>query len=82
MLSLAVDLIFWSLVDLWVKIQLCPNLGETVSRDRNCKKCSVLDQSIDDHELYNLSKNQPLKAIRSGDIKFSSFFTLKNAVPL
>ena len=61
----------------WVKIQLCPTLGEGVLRGQKRKTFSFLSQLIENQKLYSISKNQPFKSIRKGDMEISTFFDLK-----
>ena len=64
---------------LWVKIQLCSNLREEVLRGQKRKNCSFLSQSIENPQSYNMSKNQPSRSIRMGDMKSSSLFNPENS---
>ena len=54
-----------------VKIQSSSNLQEGVLRGQKCKNCSFFSQSIENQKLYNISKTQPPKSIRRGDMGFS-----------
>ena len=59
-----------------VKIQSSPNL-----RDQKRKISPFSSQLLENQKLYNVSKNQPLKSIRRGNMRFPIFWTLKSAVP-
>ena len=43
---------------------------------------SFFSQSIENQKLYNISKNQPPKSIRKGDIGISSLFDLEKVLLL
>ena len=64
----------------WVKIQLCPNLREGMLRGRKRKIRPFLTQLIENQKLYNISKNQPPKSIRRGDMEISPLFYLKKVL--
>ena len=66
-------------------MSLCQNLvipkfGVGVAEGLKSQKWgSYLSQSIGTSKLYNVSKNQPFRLIRSRDVKVSPYFlTLKN----
>ena len=59
---------FWGSQRFWVKIQLCPNLGEGMLRSRKRKNFPFLSHSIENQKLYALYKNQPPKSIRRRDM--------------
>ena len=63
--------------ELGSKFSYAPILGKGVLRGQKRKICPFLSQSTENQKLYNISKNQPTKSIRGGDMGFSPFLTLK-----
>ena len=53
----------------WVKMQSRPNLAEGVLRGQKRKNCLFLSKSIQDLDLYKISKNQPSRSIRREDTR-------------
>ena len=44
------------------------------------KNVTFFDQSIENQKLYNISKNQLLKFIQKGDMRFPPIFYLKKVL--
>ena len=57
-------------------------LGEGVLRGQTPKNFSFLSQSIENPKLYDISKNQPSKLIRRGDIRDFPIFDLEKRLLL
>ena len=62
---------------LWVKIQLCSNLGKQVLWSQKCQNCSFSNQSIENPKLHNISENQSFKSIKKGNMKGFPLFNLE-----
>ena len=77
-IGMAVELIFLSRDDLGLKIQLCPNSGESALRGKNSKICLFLNQLIENQQLYTMSKTQSPMLIRRGEMKGFLLFDFEN----
>ena len=64
----------------WGQNSVMPQFGRVGAEGSKTQKLTLLDQSIENQKLYKISKNQPSKSIRRGDMGFLSLFDLKKVL--
>ena len=64
----------------WGKNSVMPQFGEGGAEGSKTQKLSFFGQLIENLKLYNISKNQPTKSIRRGDMGLPPIFDLKKVL--